>query len=75
MQFEIDSITCCSMCIAILRRSIMYTCIYIYIMFDEEEESYVRIEGKTLKMSSQEKNDIFLFEASFSRKSGLQTCC
>lgn len=48
---------------------------YIYIMFDEEEELYVRIEGKTLKMSSQEKNDIFLFEASFSRKSGLQTCC
>lgn len=47
--------------------------VYIYIMFDEE--SYVRIEGKTLKMSSQEKNDIFLFEASFSRKSGLQTCC
>lgn len=47
----------------------MYACIY-------NEESYVRIEGKVLrlKMSSQEKNDIFSFEAVFSRKSGLQTC-
>lgn len=75
MQFEIDGITCCSMCIAILIATIHYVYMYIYIMFDEEEELYVRIEGKTLKMSSQEKNDIFLFEASFSRKSDLQTCC
>lgn len=49
-------------------------CMHVYIY---NEESYVRIEGKVLrlKMSSQEKNDIFSFEAVFSRKSGLQTCC
>lgn len=72
MQFEIGGITCCSTCIAILVATIHYVCMYIY-----NEESYVRIEGKVLrlKMSSQEKNDIFSFEAVFSRKSGLQTCC
>lgn len=74
MQFEIGGITCCATCtvLTILVATIHYVCMYIY-----NEESYVRIEGKVLrlKMSSQEKNDIFSFEAVFSRKSGLQTCC